>query len=54
METKTKTIAEYKAPRCKCVEVHVNRVLCGSQDGIDDIDGDDIVNQNGGWGFGDN
>ena len=25
METKTKTIAEYKAPKCKCVEVHLEK-----------------------------
>ena len=27
MKTETKTIAEYKAPRCKVVEVRVQRTL---------------------------
>ena len=30
METKTKTIAEYKAPRCKVVGIHVQNLVCTS------------------------
>lgn len=46
MKTETKTNEEYKAPKCKCVEVHINHVLCGSLDGNDiegfEYDGDPL------------
>lgn len=30
MKKETKTIVEYKAPKCKCVEVHVQNLVCTS------------------------
>ena len=31
MKTETKSFAEYKAPKCKVVEVHVEAIVCQSQ-----------------------
>ena len=45
------TSALYKAPKCKCVEVHVSSVLCGSQDGIENIEEGDVDDQTSDWGF---
>lgn len=38
MKTVTKTIAEYKAPRCKCVELHVQNLVCASPNGIEEAE----------------
>ena len=47
MKTETKTIAEYKAPRCKVVEMRLTRSLLTISDGNgykSDIDTDDDNN----------
>ena len=40
MKTETKTVAEYKAPKCKCVKVHVQNLVCTSP-------GEDYYGDNG-------
>ena len=43
----------YKAPVCKLVRVQVQGLVCTSPgvDGIADIEGEDVVEQNESWGF---
>lgn len=44
MKTVTKTIAEYKAPRCKCVKFHVQNLVCTSPGVLGAAGGDGEVN----------
>lgn len=39
MKAVTKTYVEYKTPRCKCVEVHVENLVCQSPNGFDSVNG---------------
>ena len=41
MVKETKTNEEYKTPKCRVVETHVQHVLCSSQNGLSDWEEDD-------------
>lgn len=52
MKTETKnTLLAYEQPESYEIKVRTHRVFCVSQDGIDDIEGDDVINQNSDWGL---
>ena len=48
-KTLTKVSERYEAPSIEVLSVSMEGVLCGSQDGLPDINGNDVVDDSDGW-----
>ena len=54
MKTETKTVAEYRAPKCKVVSVHAQNLVCtspGDGYGVLGAAGDDVTVENDDYGY---
>ena len=49
MSYKEIDFGSYEAPNARILAVVNEDIICGSKDGIPDIDGDDVVDDGSGW-----
>lgn len=41
----------YVAPKAKLINVRPQSIICGSLDGLNDIEGDDVQDNTSRWGY---